>query len=265
MTSAGLRLSDVTMKHHLSAIRRSRGLSVFCLLILAVMCAPVMVCAATVSPGAPIPLASVGGFNMAMVGTMGLGVGYLALRNKTTGESEGGGGGQAEAMDPQEALKQVEDKTLPMSQRLSVAVKALSGIDPTKQLADMQAKLTAAESDVKAKDAEIARLTNELATVNQQLKAKETDVEALEQANAKLEGEMKDLKAKEQDLEKRAEAKSKEKVASLGFPASKLPAATDKIEASSYEDAMEHYHSLTDPKAKADYYAATIQPMIDQR
>lgn len=138
-------------------------------------------------------------------------------------------GGAAEAVDPAEALKAIQDKTLPMSQRLDVAFKALKGIDPTNQLAAVKQKLADAEALVKTRDGELATANDALAAAKKELAAREADVKNLEASNAQLALANKDLAAKEQSIDKRATAMANEKVAALGFPAGKLPAANDEI------------------------------------
>lgn len=206
------------MKHHLSAFRRSPWLSIACLLILGLMFAPVGIMAATASPATP--LASVGGFNPMMLGAIGLGAACIGLRSPASDEGDGGGGGPSadDKLDLAQAVAQIEDRTLPISQRLGIAAKVLKGIDPTQQLAGIQQKLTDATAAITLKDAEITKLKADLATAQQTLAAREKDVTELEAANATLE-------TKEQDIDKRAAAKANERVAALGFPASKLPAA----------------------------------------
>jgi chromosome segregation ATPase len=137
----------------------------------------------------------------------------------------GGSGGDGPPMDAAEALAKVEDRTLPIMQRLTIAANALKGIDPTNQLAALQEKLTTAQATIAARDTEITTLKADLATVRGELTARQTDVSNLEARNVELETANRDLLAKEQNLETRATAKSKESVKALGFPAKQLPAA----------------------------------------
>ena len=212
------------MKHHLSSFRRSPWLSIACILILGLMLAPVGLMAATISPGTP--LASIGGFNPMMLGALGLGAACIGLRAPASDGADGGGGTSADdKLDLAAAVAQIEDKTLPISQRLGIAAKVLKGIDPTQQLAGVQSQLTDANASIVLKDAEITKLKADLATAQQSLTARETDVTQLEAQVAALEKDKLALEAKEQDIDKRAGQKSKEHVASLGFSASKLPGA----------------------------------------
>lgn len=210
------------MKHHLSSFRRSPWLRIALIVILGLMFAPLGVMAATSSVATP--LTSAGGFNPVMLGA--LGVMCIGLRKEASEESDGGGGEGAKAgdkLDLTAAIAKLEDKTLPISQRLGVAIQALKGIDPTQQLAGIKQQLADANATVALRDGEITKLKADLATAQQTLAAREKDVTDLEAANARLETEAKDLRAKEQDIDKRAGQKSKEHVASLGFPAAKLP------------------------------------------
>jgi hypothetical protein len=194
------------MKHTLSSIRRGPWLHVVSLIILTVLCAPLLL-AVPAEPG------------LALCGLPAL---MLPLRAPADDGGEGGGGGGGQ-VDVAEALAKLEDKTLPLSQRLSVAAAALRGIDPTQQLAGTKQKLDEAS-------AEVTRMKGELDTTQKQLAAREQDVKDLEAKLADLEKSNADLSAKEQDIEKRAAAMAKERMASLGFPSGKLPApsADDK-------------------------------------
>lgn len=233
------------MKHTLSSFRRSHWLTIACLIILGLMCAPLGLMAA--STGAGTPLAT-GGLNMPLLGAIGIGAVGLTLRSPASEDGDGGGDGK---VDLAAAVAQIEDKTLPISQRLGVAVQALKGIDPTQQLAGIQQKLTDANASITLKDAEITKLKAELDTAQKTLAARDKDVSDLEASNAQLETEAKDLRAKEQDLDKRAGQKSKEHVASLGFPSSKLPGPSgEKGNETPTERALAAFQAETDAEKK---------------
>lgn len=228
MTPERGRHPKMPMKHSLSAFRRSRFTSFFLLAILAFMLAPVGAFAAVSGSGFTLPVASMGGFNMALCG-IGATAGVVAygLRNKASEEGDGGGG--AETPNAAEALAKIEDKTLPMGQRLQVAAAALRGVDPTGQLATVKQSLTDAQAALAAKETELQGLQSQLTDLQNQLAAREADVKSLEESNAKLEQTNKDLQSKEQDVDKRASAKAKEQVAALGFPAANLPAPNSEL------------------------------------
>jgi len=219
------------MKHHLSSFRRSPWLSVACLLILGLMLAPVGLMAATTAaatPGAHLA------FDPLALGALGFGA---VMLRAPAGDGEGGGDPKAEdKLDLAQAVAQIEDKTLPISQRLGIAAKVLKGIDPTQQLAGINQQLADANASITLKDAEITKLKADLATAQQTLSARDKDVTDLEASNATLEAEVKNLRGKEQDIDKRAGQKSKEHVASLGFPAAKLPGSESETQAKSDED-----------------------------
>lgn len=248
------------MKHHLSTFRRSSFLRIFCILILAVMCAPCAM-AAAVTPAAPT-LATVGGFgSLAVVG--GLGLAGLGLLNQAEDNGKENGGGDPKAdekpVDLKAAITQAEDKTLPLSQRFSVMLQALKGIPPAEQFTQVKAELATAKAD-------LATANANLDNANKQITALQTDVKTLEQSNAKLEKENKDLAAKEQDIATRAKAMAKEEVGSLGFPAAQLPNPDPKVNAAgSDDDVMAAYAKLTDAKERAAFYAANIQPRLDRK
>lgn len=137
--------------------------------------------------------------------------------------------------------------------------------------ADLQAKIAAHESTIAERDASIATKDAEITKLKADLAARDAKITSLEAdaaaVNAALEAhktEVAALKTKDSDLDKRAEAKAKEKVAALGFPASKLPAADAKVNGeSSYADALQEYAKITDPAKAADFYAKSIQPHLD--
>lgn len=207
-------------KRHLSAFRRSFVLRAICLLILAAMFAPAAMAAASAAP-VGLPAASGSHLGAAFLAA-GLG-GMIILRSPAGEEGDGGGGGssgsQAEdKVDVATALAAIEDKTLPMSQRIGVAMKALRGIPPAEQFTKVQADLATAQAD-------LTQARGELEAANKQLPALQADVKQLEDANAKLEKDNADLKAKEQDLDKRASEQAKQIVRGVGVQAAKVPAA----------------------------------------
>lgn len=155
----------------------------------------------------------------------------------------GSTGAADKPVDVKQALAEVENTALPIGQRISVAIKALQGIDPTKQLADINGQLATAQAKVKEHE-------GTLATLNEKIKTLEaSNVQFSDRATA-LEKENTDLKGKEQDLEKRAEAKSKEKVAALGFRADNLPAPDAQAATGNLEAAIKAMDSERDPVKK---------------
>lgn len=244
------------MKHTLSSFRRSSALRILCIFVLAIMCAPAAMAAAASAPvGMPIATSSHAGsaFLAAALG------GMMLLRTPADdgGKDNGGGGQKAEdPVDPAAAIKAIEDKTLPMSQRLTVALNALKGQAPAEQFAKVSADLATAQATLKIRD-------GELADANARIKALEADVAANEKTITELGQENKDLKAKEQDIETRAKAKSKEEMKALGFPSSKLPNPDPKLNAAgTYEEAIAEYAKIDDPKAAAAYWNANVLPRL---
>lgn len=148
----------------------------------------------------------------------------------------GGGSAADKPLDAAEALKQIEDRTLPMSQRIGVAINALKGIDPTQQLAAIKLQLTEANSTIAARDASLATASTDLTAARARITALETDVTTLEASNAALEKSNAALAAKEQDIQKRADATAKERIAALGIAASKLPGEQSSQESTSTAD-----------------------------
>jgi len=142
----------------------------------------------------------------------------------TAGEHSTPGGGDTPSVDAAAAIAAIEDKTLPMSQRLGVALKALQGIAPAAQFTAVQADLATAQTALVTR-------TAELATAQASLTALQTDFTALEGEKTTLAKEHATLCAQERDVEKRAAAKSAEHIAALGFPAGKLPASSADLPA----------------------------------
>ncbi len=213
-------------KRHLSAFRRSFALRAICLLILAAMFAPAAMAAAS---AAPVGLSDASGSHLgAAFLAAGLG-GMMILRSPAGEEGDAGGGCGSQAsedkpVDAAEALAAVENKTLPMSERLSVAAKALRGIPPAEQFTKVKADLDAA-------NAQLATVRGDLEAANKQITALQADVKQVEDANAKLEQTNKDLAAKEQDLNKRASEQAKQIARGIGIDANQLPAAQTGDEA----------------------------------
>jgi regulator of replication initiation timing len=211
-------------KRHLSAFRRSFALRALCILILAVMCAPAAMAAASAAP-IGLPAASSSHLGAAFLAAGLGGMMFLRAPAGEEGGDNGGGGAQSEdKVDVAAALAAIEDKTLTMSQRITVAMKALRGIPPAEQFAKVKADLDTANST-------LATVRGELDTANQQLAALQADVKQLEEANAKLEKENKDLAAKEADLNKRASEQAKQIARGIGIQADQLPAAQTGEEA----------------------------------
>ncbi|MBL9115522.1 MAG: hypothetical protein JNJ83_11000 [Verrucomicrobiaceae bacterium] len=205
-------------------------------LILALMCAPVALAA---SPAAVSP--PVGGSSL-----LGL-AGLFALGTLATTEKKEG-----DVPDVATAIAQIEDKGLPIGQRLSVALAALRGVDPTGQLANVKGEYDRAMADLKTANEEKDKLAAELADLKKQLAAREKDVEAADTARAEAEKKVQTLEAAEKDLDKRAEAKAKERLGAVGFPSSKAPTASDKAGAGdTLDDLRAQFKAECDPLKKA--------------
>lgn len=200
--------------------RRNPWVFTTAIIILAILLVPLALMAITADAVA----GGNGASSLAMAGLMGA---PFMLRDKA-GEHECAGGGAAP--DVATALAEIQDTTLPMSQRLGVAIKALGGIDPTNQLAKIKADLTDVQGQLTARDSELAQVKGELETANKRIEALTTDVTDAQTATAAAETRAKELQSKEQDLQKRVDAKVKEELAAKGFPAAKLPDSSDKMQ-----------------------------------
>lgn len=144
---------------------------------------------------------------------------------------------------PAAAIQAIEDKTLPMSQRLTVAMNALKGIPPAEQFAQVQADLANTQATLQARE-------NDLAAAQARVTALETDLAAIEAEKAALAQENVTLKAQETDLTKRTEARVKEQMASLGFPAAALPNPDAAVNQENAADLWKQAEATADAKEK---------------
>jgi septal ring factor EnvC (AmiA/AmiB activator) len=171
---------------------------------------------------------------------------------------DGSENGGAAPVNPAEALAKIEDRTLPMGQRLSVAAAALRGIDPTNQLAAVQERLTQAEATAATLQAQVEQANAERDTARAELTAREQDVTDLQARNAELEQTNADLSAREQDITARADALVAERIAALGYPAERLPASTNQQQAEGAEriaELREQVEKEKDPKKRGSLLA----------
>lgn len=128
--------------------------------------------------------------------------------------------------------------------------------------ADLQTKIATLETQAATDKATITDLTSKLEAANAKIAVLETDAAEVKAALDAHMVEVGQLKAKDKDLDKRAEQQAKEKLGALGFPSAKLPVA-DAKGAGSYEEALQAYSDITDPVKAAAFYASNIQPYLD--
>jgi chromosome segregation ATPase len=154
-------------------------------------------------------------------------------------ETPAGGGGQ--------------DAKLTFSQRLSALVKGKETLTAEigthkATIATHEAAIAGHVTTIEARDATIAELQTKITT----LEAENAEFRAAIEASEK---EVTTLQSQEQDIDKRAEGKSKEKLAALGFPSTALPGTTEKIAAESGSAALlAKFQAEQDPDAKATLY-----------
>jgi septal ring factor EnvC (AmiA/AmiB activator) len=166
---------------------------------------------------------------------------------------DGSENGGATPVNPAEALAKIEDRTLPMGQRLSYAAAALRGLGPIHQVAAVQEQLTQAEATNATLQAQVEQANAERDTARAELAAREQDVTDLQARNAELEQANADLTAREQDITTRADAMVAERIAALGFPAERLPAASNQQQAEGAEriaELREQVEKEKDPKKR---------------
>ncbi|HRQ87673.1 MAG TPA: hypothetical protein PLA50_02680, partial [Bacteroidia bacterium] len=155
------------------------------------------------------------------------------------GEPEGGGGGSTKTDD---------DPKLTIGQRLSAALASKTTLQA--EIAKRDAKITEHETTIATLTEERDSARTELATATARITDLEAQAAEVETALKAAEVEAAGLKTKETTVEKKAQ----EKVASLGFSASKLPAAQDGGE-DDLESLRAQVGQTTDPVEKANLVA----------
>lgn len=202
------------MKHILN--RRSPWLSLGAVFIIAFMLLPIAVFALGASPSAGGELMS-----LASIGFLGA---PMMLRDAADGDAPDAGGG----VSVTEALAKIEDRSLTITERLTIAAKALGGVDPTNQLAKVKDDLATARAEAAQSATSLSESQATITAMQAELDARNADVTTLEARVAELEAANAKLEANEQDLSKRAEALSKEKLGALGVPSNALPITDPK-------------------------------------
>lgn len=171
---------------------------------------------------------------------------FAAAESDTPTSPTGGAGsaGQAEApLTLGAQLKaMLKDKTTLQSEveKAKADLKAA-----TDQVTDLKAKLQAAESERDKLKADMAEVTS-----------------ALEGAQK----EVKDLAAKEQNIDRRASDQAKLIVQGAGIEAGKLPAAaSDNMQPRTLAELQAEYGKIEDASKAADFYAQHIEPLLNRR
>jgi chromosome segregation ATPase len=140
-----------------------------------------------------------------------------------------------------------EEPKLTIGAQIKAAIAAKA--DLQNQIAAHEATITGHVATIAARDATITGLTAQLDAANAKITTLEADAAEVKSALAAHEAEVAQLKA----AEKTAEQKAKEKVAALGFPASKLPAADEKLEpAAARADLVKQLDSTSDPVLRGE-------------
>lgn len=166
-------------------------------------------------------------------------IGALRMEEaKDPAAPEGGGAGGEKQPTRAEALAALNDPTLTIGAKIKMCGKILSGEDPQNQLASAQEKLKTAEATLATRDTELKQARADLDTAKKQITALKTDLTVADEARVAAESKNKELLAKEQSTEKRAEQKTKEKLGSLGFNSNDLPPASDKKSADESLDGL---------------------------
>lgn len=130
----------------------------------------------------------------------------------------------------------------------------------SKEKAELQARIEALEASLAEANTKLEAATTELTTLREKLATAEAESTRQAEEHAKA------LKAKDEEVTGRVEQGVIDGLAAAGVPEAKLPARTPTGEtgaASTYAEALEHYNSLTDPKAAAEYYANTVSKFLN--
>lgn len=201
---------------------RSPWLALASLVLLLFVASPVAFAAGSAiasPPGSAAVLDQKDGHLLGGVLALGL-LGALAVQ----GDKKEGEGDDA-PVSAEDALKAMNDDTIPFMQRFKIMGRALAGTGETKQIANLQGEYDRAMSELKASQGDLEKAKADLETANEKLQAKEADLKALDEKLAAAEKRAADAEAKEQDLTKRAKAMADERMKELGFKASELPPA----------------------------------------
>lgn len=217
--------------------------SLFAVLIL--FCAPLIIAASTTKGAGALLCAG-----LPLMGALRMEEAKDPGSDKTGLE---GGSGEKQ-MTRAEALAALNDPTLTLGAKIKMCMKILSGEDPQNQLAAAQEKLKTAEATLATRDSELKQARADLETARKQITALETDLSASEEARTAAETKNKELAAKEQSLEQRAEQKKKEKLEGLGFNSTELPPASDKKSAEeAADDVRSKFKAEKDPLKKSQF------------
>lgn len=141
-----------------------------------------------------------------------------------------------------------EEIKLTIGQQLKAALSSKQNL--TAQIAAHEGTIADHLATITAKDAEITQLKADIATRDAKITALEADAADVAAALEAHKSEVATLKATATTVE----AKAKEKVAALGFPASKLPKADDKLAEGSADEQIaslnRQIEASKDPKEK---------------
>ena len=155
----------------------------------------------------------------------------------------------AEALKLAEEFAAADPAKMTIAQRIAAAGGILAKGDA--HISTLNTRIADHEKSIAAKDKEIAELKDKLEAAEKKVTKLEAEAKEISDAMAKIETEAKELKSKEQDLDKRAEAKSKERLGAIGFPSAKAPAASDKPTAEdSLDDLRARFKAESDPMEK---------------
>lgn len=173
-----------------------------------------------------------------------------ALREEDPGAPEGGGSDPAKTDDPK----------LTIGQRLSAALASKTSLQA--EIAQRDTKLSEHAATIERLNAELATAKADLATANEKITALEADAAEVDKALKSAEAEANELKSKSTTVEKKAQ----EKVASLGFPGAKLPAAEDGEPTENSSDAIfEKFKAETNPEKRSALYREHQKALARER
>lgn len=145
----------------------------------------------------------------------------LAAATDPTDGAASSGGGES-APDPAASAPVADESKLTIGQRMNAAI--ASKADLKAKIAERDSTITEHAATIERMTQENATLTTQLAEANARITALETEAAEVDQALQNAEAEAVAEKAKNATVDQKAQ----EKVAALGFPASKLPAAQEQ-------------------------------------
>lgn len=139
---------------------------------------------------------------------------------------------------------QADEPKLSIGQRLTAALASKESLQQA--IADRDTTIAEDRAEIDRLKAENADLQSQLTEANEKITDLEAQAAEVEKSLAAAEKEAAEAKAQNTTVEKKAQ----EKVASLGFPAAKLPAAQEEAGQETAAELLARAEKTTDPKER---------------